>query len=788
MKEFYSGNKYLFILSDKHRMKNLISYLLCLSFILPAFAGKSTYSQPWVETVSTSVQGNELKVFERIIKTPQSTYSVGQIVMMKTKFEGEKSIQSVREFLKKEFMLNGLQEIKVEDAWRFEGYRADLRRQVVIYVSWEGSYIKVSSAHYRPMYGRKISLEVEIWHRTYHDVDVQKKAYSFIPKFVESLLASAYAQSSDCSKCAGNPMCLMLCSGASASDPTTTSTSGIPSSSSASNPFLMGMDMSALTSQLDETNGQLKNLNATVAVSNQNWANSNQNWETTNQNIKDVNASVTTQGNQLNTTINTQADNLTSTITEQGDQLTSTINTQVDSLTSTITTQGDQFNSTINSRADQINSTINTQADRIDAQATKLNGELNAFNANMEKSNAIAERGVSVAEKAVNPEHMAKVSAYSAVGAVLGATVANLAVSGIKNIVGFLAKWINGDLKRMKEDQIMKEFSQAMEVYTKSSDMASKLEAQIDQILASMAMYNNFKLDNSDVIQNIQRFVIETGFKIKDAYDDRCVEDIVKYERELVEFQSLAKILSTKVDPLQKVCRDLKDMFAKLALVEGELQNARPNLLKAEPTVIALHARLQNKAVKTFEKLQDGKGVKKTAQNKEKQHKILIKKNIQDTDRLLKDVERDCRDSFSSVKTVVHKKVVTQYCSSLQNPEFETSFNLKEKFPALSSEQVTTINNSFDQKYVRLGLTKVQAFNKQRHQLTEDFKAETARHHDLTSNLVGRLNLNPEIALDQLSADNRFFEKLMKEQAYLFSSGLKAKKLKVEEACAGISE
>lgn len=680
-------------------MKILI-ILACLMIpILYAGAAASQNHKPWVKTVSSKKQGSEVFVFERLIRTPATSYSVAQIVLLKTPFIGAKTIDSVRDFLSKEFALTGLQENKLGLSHRFEGYRSDLRRQVVVYVSWEGSSIKVSSAHYRPMYGRKIALEVELWHRNYHKVDSQTKSYSRIPSVLDLFLSRAHAQSADCSKCSGNPMCLLLCVGAS---PTTKITTSI-------SPTIGLMGISEITEEISASNKQLLGLNEAAASANNNWTRTNENIE-------------------------------------------------------------------------KVNESVHQNVDKIDQRAGEIRDEINNLNTTIEETNQIAERGVVAAEQAMDPKHMSKVAAYTAAGAVMGSTVANLAVAGVKSAIGFLAKWISGDLKRMKQEEIMREFAQAMEFYSKGSDMASKLEAQIDQILASMALYQNFKLDNSDVIENIQRSVVETGFLVKDAYENRCVDDVIKYEKDLLEFQSLSKILSTSANPLTRACADLRDMFTKLAKIEGDLQNARPNLLKAEPTVIAVLARKQNEANKTYAKLQEGKGVEKTAKNKEKQLKKLLKKNEKDTQKLMADVFQDCVDSFDGVN--LSQKKTRRYCEDLEASK--DGLRLAESFPTLTPSEIKTVNRSFEKKYIALGLQKIKTFEEQREKLAQNFEDESSRHQEETSNLAGRLNFDPEVALNQLSADNKFFEKLMREQAYLFSSGLKEKKLKVEEACSGL--
>ena len=48
--------------------------------------------------------------------------------------------------------------------------------------------------------------------------------------------------------------------------------------------------------------------------------------------------------------------------------------------------------------------------------------------------------------------------------------------------------------------------------------------------------------------------------------------------------------------------------------------------------------------------------------------------------------------------------------------------------------------------------------------------------------------LDPKIALNEMKAINEFVEKLMKEQAYIYSDGMRVKKAQFEEACQSLSE
>ena len=116
------------------------------------------------------------------------------------------------------------------------------------------------------------------------------------------------------------------------------------------------------------------------------------------------------------------------------------------------------------------------------------------------------------------------------------------------------------------------------------------------------------------------------------------------------------------------------------------------------------------------------------------------------------------------------------------SPDFE----LQKSFPEMNDSDKSKITAKFASHYIPMGLEKYETFEKQREELFSEFEAETNRHKQVSESLNDRMNLDPQIALKELEAINKFMEKIMTEQAYLYSNGLRAKERKIEEACAGI--
>lgn len=739
-------------------MKNL--FIILFSFIITSLAIAKVENDPfvshWKVVMDGSNGGNTIRSIERKIVTPYSRYTIASVTMMELNFEGDQSLDSTRSFLQKEYKLTGLQEKKFNNAYRFEGYNEITRRQVVIFVSFSKNKIRVSNAVYRPTYGRTIGLEVELIHRKYHNVD-DKVSFLKRIKLTLPFMEEVYAQT-DCTKCAGNPMCLLLCRSAN-------------SGSSAGTSGFSGFSLDSIQQELNNTNTQLNVLNGNITLANSNWGNTNTQIEGANANWANTNGQIDI-ANQNWANTNTQFGVFNQNYAKTNEELTKA-----------------------NQNFEQANKNIENLTNVVDKNAQKALEESQAWRAMTEKESAEwralmkeqTDKGLAIAEKMSNPNHLFKMATYSAAGAVLGASVANLAIQGVTSAVSFLWKWATGELKTMKQEELLKEFAQAMKVYSDSSTISKGLEASIDSVLANLALHKKFQLQNSEVLANIQKYVITTEFEIEDARKNKCVDDLVKLNQKMTEFQSLAKILDM-ADPQKQMCIDLKEMFRKLAEVEGVLQNARPNLLKAEDALNWQKARAQNEGAEIFDDIKKGDLAEDVKKTQDKQREKLYKKNVKDTEELTEEVEDDCKDSFNELKIKMDKKQIKAYCKTLvADKNNSTETGLAQAFPNLSASQKQALLGKFQKKYIPLGLDKISVYEKQRETLFADFDKESNRHFEESMNLKGKLQMDPRIALDEMKAINEFTEKLMKEQAYIYTDGMKEKKAEFEEACKSLS-
>lgn len=749
-------------------MKNL--FLLFCSFLISSLATANVEKDPfvshWKVVMDGTHSGNTIRSIERKITTPWSRYTVASVTMMELNFEGDQSLESTRSFLQKEYKLTGLQEKTYNNAYRFEGYNETTRRQVVIFVSFSKDKIRVSNAVYRPTYGRTIALEVELIHRKYHNVDDR---VSFLKHIKISLpfIDEAYAQT-DCTKCAGNPMCLLLCRSANTGS---NAGAGVLAGGGGGTTFNFGgLNLDNIQQELNNTNTQLNVLNGNISVANSNWGNTNTQIEGANANWANTNIQL---GNANQNWANT--------------------NTQFGVFNGNHAKTNEEL-AKANQNLEQTNKNIENLTNVVDKNAQKALEESQAWRAMTEKESAEwralmkeqSDKGLVIAEKMSNPNHMFKMATYSAAGAVLGASVANLAIQGVTSAVSFLWKWATGELKTMKQEELLKEFAQAMKVYSDSTAISKGLEASIDSVLANLALHKKFQLQNSEVLANIQKYVITTEFEIEDARKNKCVDDLVTLNQKMTEFQSLAKILDM-ADPQKQMCIDLKEMFRKLAEIEGVLQNARPNLLKAEDALNWQKARQQNEGAEIFDDIKKGDLADDVKKTQDKQREKLYKRNIRDTEELTEEVEDDCKESFEELKIKMDKKQIKNYCKTLiADKNNSTDSGIGKAFPNLTSGQRQALLGKFKKKYIPLGLDKIAVYEKQRETLFSDFEKEMNRHHEETMNLKGKLQMDPRIALDEMKAINEFTEKLMKEQAYIYTDGMKGKKSEFEEACKSL--
>lgn len=105
-------------------------------------------------------------------------------------------------------------------------------------------------------------------------------------------------------------------------------------------------------------------------------------------------------------------------------------------------------------------------------------------------------------------------------------------------------------------------------------------------------------------------------------------------------------------------------------------------------------------------------------------------------------------------------------------------------FPQLDPNEKSKVLESFKKKLIYSGIEKHLVYEKQRDELFKSFDTASLEHRQKIDNLKDRLQLEPRIALEEVKSIHGFIEKIMNEQAYLYTNGIKVKKAKFEEACA----
>jgi hypothetical protein len=168
----------------------------------------------------------------------------------------------------------------------------------------------------------------------------------------------------------------------------------------------------------------------------------------------------------------------------------------------------------------------------------------------------------------------------------------------------------------------------------------------------------------------------------------------------------------------------------------------------------------------------------------------LSSRNEIDAIKLYSDIEMDCKDSFKKIPHKLKKDQIKMYCEEflkLNVVTGEKDMALFRFFPELPQAHRDLLSLEFQLKYIPQGLDKYRKYETERLTLFSEFDSEIDRHKNEVRNLKDRMDLDPEIALSELEAINKFVEKLMKEQSLLYTKGLRSQKLKIEEVCMEVT-
>ena len=668
-----------------------------------------------------AMRGNQgFYTFDRTINNKAAHYKIADLVVFSYPINEKLNRKSIYLTLLKTGKYRGLSGSKFGEALRFEGYDVDRNRQVVYFVSndYENKRMLVSHATYRDSYGSVIAKETELISRLVHNITGKKnktKKYSFL----NLLISNAYAQN-PCSQCNGNPICLLACSNATGGGGNTNTGSGSgvlgnsgnmgntgggntntggggfgggflpdfggsgPGGGNSGGGFgFGGMDFSQLTGSLSDTANQMDilnqnittqmgGLNSTLGNTNTQLGNMNTNWSNTNGQLGDLNNNWSNTNNILDQQLGDANANWADTNQQLGDMNTNWANTN--GQLGDMNTNWANTNNILDQRSKEFMEMTEKEST---AWREMMQTESKAWR---EMTDRNANRAMDLGEKLADPKHLFKMAAASAAGAVLGATAVNMAIGGAKAIIGFLVKWARGDFKKMKEEQILKEFNQAKKAWLENTKKMRGLEATIDQTLRSMELSKRFGIRNPDLMQKLKIQIKDYGLKLKAREEkaaslpegscdrQKVLEEAVKFEDEIAELKLLADIFN-RADPLRQTCKLLRDSLRQLAEVEGLLQRARPNILKAERVVNNLVFEGQKDAIETMDDLRKNKMSRQVKNGQAEHLDFLEERNALDIQQLQSQSSRDCRQSFK--RTQLNKKIkkvdIKKYCSGIMD-------------------------------------------------------------------------------------------------------------------------
>jgi hypothetical protein len=309
----------------------------------------------------------------------------------------------------------------------------------------------------------------------------------------------------------------------------------------------------------------------------------------------DMSASIDISG-EINTTVTGGMDQgQFDALIDRTDALTQTSNDAI----STMNEQGDAANANWSDTNQQI-SIANQNAENAikvaDKQGTAANAnwaETNrVIDKNWDNTNKQIARTNDIAEKMSDPKHMMLLSGATAAGAVFGASLANLAIDGLKLGLDFIIEQITDTKGKAKRWAL---FADARKKWNQTLKHALNLEKSIDNFIGYYDVFKTLKeKDPSANIETIIRHFSKEAYKakkIRDKYETKLAEAETlecedRYAEKLVEQDAIIDQLESVRDILKKHMKENpdQDIFDERFFC-NQLGNMIRNLLDAESTL-----------------------------------------------------------------------------------------------------------------------------------------------------------------------------------------------------------
>jgi hypothetical protein len=542
---------------------NTLTPVFAFDYELSEFNSKWNYS-PLIE----NKEGDkvlQMKLFKRVMFVGQYQLPIIETTFTFVKNKDDQSslstiAHSIQNALDNKSTITVLNDHQIVVAGKFSkinrNFYVELKKEkdeVVILTSF------VRSGFYKKIKPELLALHKELIQYKYNEV-TPKTSYTnkIINTFENFFIPKAHAQST-------NILTQLL-------------TGSNTASSSSSSTSLGGVvtSLNGATTALNNTTNAINNASGAV----NNAANAATTSSTTLANA--ATTSSTTLANAATTSSNTLANAATTSST--------TIANAATTSATTIATATGQINSTLNTQGTAANanwSTTNTQLAASNVNWNNTNTQLANFNSNWAESNKIF-------AQMVDPNHMAKVAAYTAAGAALGSLAVSLAVQGVSAGISYFYELFTGKEKKKLEWQ---DFENAMNAWdTKLNDLV-KLESMVDDFLTAFDFFE-IKGFSNDFIKDLSNAVRDMGFdskNMKDTSNDKnlsisCrklnydsayeLDEKIKDYDQIIQFATKNKVSIR--GGLDYFCGQLRDLKKRLISSEQQMQDMRLMILKSQ--------------------------------------------------------------------------------------------------------------------------------------------------------------------------------------------------------------
>ncbi len=625
---------------------DIVKLLLVLLLPILVHSSELTQKLPFMKKwMSTS--SNNTKAFRRMILSEKAIFPVADIIYQKLPSNEKTDFSKLKEDLEKAYGIKFFHRT-IGQTHSFSSHWLKGAKEVKVFVTQKNDYLITSTSSYRLSYGNQISTEIEVIHRLLHQsYEKPKKKVSLYHSLSDFFLSHAYAQSINCADvCGGLQLCYLIC--------IQNGGEGEPLTDGNGNPIELGTltdlidALNSITGGLDRNNQTLKEQTDLILA--QSDFLSRLLLNNTNQYLKDILDQVGISSNDLLASID---DNSALIIKEFGltrDQILDATNDQVNKILETFGVTRDQLLEGV----DKLNLTAQNGIDVLKTESDEWQ---------------------EIIKRLGDPDNIRKTAAISTVIAVLGGFATNLVLSGVKSLVTLAARWISGDLKKMKREELVEEFKKARESYEKTQDEIKKVAESIDlfflkvemadQIKKGLKEQGNENLDLNNIEELLNYFKVEKLVQQKKInqllerfekiqlgtdYEKEFAECVVQEQNELKEIEKHIGALESYEENKKSVCQMFKEKIATILKLESSLQHMRAIMADNEEAVLAQLEINQLETAKRNQEVREdaASDARKKKRSSQSNNKKLLRMSNEEGEFLIYKTVRSCKHMFIS--------------------------------------------------------------------------------------------------------------------------------------------